>query len=532
MCRSIDKAGNRKNVRCASCENPEKRRARQNLSYHVNQAKNKIEAQSPSATLLDNHPTSVIEQETQSEIPQEVIDNRVAIVTKYREEAQSMSLEEWTKPQGEYKTAGEMLQLREKEISAIGAVVSARAQQIAGITYEEGLESLNSINKRTDDIYREMNRLASQRKELDAEYANERTEEYHEKLDALLQLQFRANERFGTESSLLLKEEKRLTSLFAESHRQSLSEVRDMGGTVETIGSTKFIASSFQEAIDKHIPSDWIEASNKTGKKLYVTSKSSRGYYEESKLVKTGKEEVGYESHPVTGDYFLTEDSKPHPEDCRYQDWVQDSDDGLWGGTAVEVADHTTPLKRLANGEYAPKGVGWKKGKIYTNVGIERMELEEVYHRTFTDKRTLWDTLPFIDVAVKAKNNKIENEEKFNQTSVHEFVHHMESMNHKMVSVQGAFYRRRTTNPDGTSMPLVDYGTEKRDVPEKVREDGFVVVYMGKDYGRNSRHKEVMTTGTEAILTGKYGGLIGTSLVHTRKDTDMLNFVLGSLSTL
>lgn len=77
-------------------------------------------------------------------------------------------------------------------------------------------------------------------------------------------------------------------------------------------------------------------------------------------------------------------------------------------------------------------------------------------------------------------------------------------------------------------MKLVSYGIDD----EKVREDNFVNVYMGKDYGKESRHKEIMTTGSEAILTGKFGGLIGVSRVYTRKDTDMLNFVLGSLSTL
>lgn len=529
MCRSIEKAGNRKNVRCVSCENPDKRRARQNLSYHLNKAKQAVDAESGSVAVLDRDTkeSGIVDN---APISQKVIDNRVELITKYRNEVQSLTLEEWTKPHGEYKTTAEVLALREKEISSLGAVVSARAQQIAGITYDEAREKLQTLERESDKIYEEIKRLKQERNKVDKDYPDvPRPAEYHEKYDALVDESFRATDKFNENGKELLAEEKRLSTLFAESHRKALSEVRPLGGTVKVIGSTKFIGSSFQNAIDKNIPSDWISRSNELEKPLQVESSKSRGNYSSSKVFVEYYEEA-YGSHPEPGYTFRTEDGKPHPEDCRYLGWTQDEDE-MWSGQPVEIADHTTPMKTLANGTLAPRGRGWKKGKIYEVAGFnqEDMELQEVYYKPMTWTRRRKEAYPAIQVGVEAKNGKIANPAEFESTSVHEFVHHMEKNNEKLVSVQNTFYQRRTTNPDGTKMKLVTYGTHD---DEFVREDSFVSTYMGKDYGDKAPHKEVLTTGSEALLTGRYGGLTGVSRTYTKKDTDMLNFVLGSLSTL
>lgn len=528
MCRSIDQAGNRKNIRCVSCENPKKRRARQNLSYHLNKAKSATQAKSPDLSVLERDTNTISGFDNQQPIASEIIENRVSIVAEYREKAKNMTFSEWIEPHGQYNTVEEMLALREQEISAIGAVVSARAQQLAGMTYEEGQKALKDAEKQTDVTYDKIRELGKERRKLEEVPAQERNEEFHQQLDDLMEQQFRANDEFNEASKKFLVEEERINSLFAESHLKALSEVRQVGGTANVIGSTKFIGTSFQQAINKNIPSDWIRASNEANKHIYVSSSTSRGRYNSAEMKQVGFKVEPMKAYPQNGHYFSTEDQKPHPEDCRYQDWEQD-DTELWSGTAMEIADESTPSKTLSNGEVVPKGHGWKKGKIYTRVETGEMGLKEVYYKPYTKKSKHYEALPAIEVGVKVKSGKLEDPEKFEQTSTHEFLHHMETLNPKMVAVQNAFYQRRTTNPDGSKMPLVSYGTAD---DELVREDNFVSVYMGKDYGKDVVHKEIMTTGTEAVLSGRYGGLIGISRTNTRKDTDMLNFVLGSLSTL
>lgn len=109
------------------------------------------------------------------------------------------------------------------------------------------------------------------------------------------------------------------------------------------------------------------------------------------------------------------------------------------------------------------------------------------------------------------------------RVGVHELTHRLEETNPHLVHIEQAFLARRCRDESGKQTPLRPYGRSRS---EKVREGGFADPYVGKWY--QAGFTEVLSTGTEAVFHGSYGGLVGDRDSHP--DHDHRAFVLGMLA--
>lgn len=111
---------------------------------------------------------------------------------------------------------------------------------------------------------------------------------------------------------------------------------------------------------------------------------------------------------------------------------------------------------------------------------------------------------------------------------IHEFAHYLEHDNPEITVATRTFYDRRTAGGQITT----EHGYE-------VRDGGFADSYVGRIYDHGGT--EVFAAGVEALLAGKYGGLIGvttstidgakTRLVQPKVDLEHAALILGLLAT-
>jgi hypothetical protein len=109
------------------------------------------------------------------------------------------------------------------------------------------------------------------------------------------------------------------------------------------------------------------------------------------------------------------------------------------------------------------------------------------------------------------------------RVGTHEISHRLEDTNPHLFHLERAFLDRRCVDENGRPTRL-RYLPRSRS--EKVQEGGFTDPYVGKWYG--SQFTEVLSTGTEAVYCGSYGGLVGDG--GDKPDPDHRAFVLGMLA--
>jgi hypothetical protein len=114
--------------------------------------------------------------------------------------------------------------------------------------------------------------------------------------------------------------------------------------------------------------------------------------------------------------------------------------------------------------------------------------------------------------------------EEARKTATHELTHRCEHANKQLGMLEDAFLRRRCSDEDGRLRPTRPIEHMRG---ERARDGGFVSPYVGKVYPTQTFH-EVLSTGTEAIFGGAYGGLVGRG--GEAVDADHRAFVLGCLA--
>ena len=110
------------------------------------------------------------------------------------------------------------------------------------------------------------------------------------------------------------------------------------------------------------------------------------------------------------------------------------------------------------------------------------------------------------------------------RTATHELTHRLEHANPQLGHLEAAFLERRSHDEEGRPKALIPINGMHR---EWARDGGFVHPYIGKVYPTQTFH-EVLSTGTEAVFGGAYGGLVGRG--DERSDADHRAFVLGCLA--
>lgn len=527
MCRSSDSLSG---ARRCYCDNPEKRRSRQNLSYHTKKAASRDIDQGD--TKLNSEP-----------IDRDLVQQVGNIVAAYREEKESYgSVFGWIVEDNESTVdnlnagAGR----REAEIRAIGAALSQEAQNVAGMTYEEAEAEIEQSLKTRDELYDlvrkhqavadplrdRLTRAGSTGSLSDEEHADLK-HQYHmetEKVEV-------AKATYELAKSAAEQKAFDLSEKFAHAHREVIASVRDVGESPDVTSNHENLGSEFSSAISSVFPSDWIRQTNTRGA-LNVKTSTHRAHYKfQDYVVKKEKKWAKTEKYGVEFEY---DGKNPHPEDVRYQDWKQ-NDQGIWSGQIRNI-ERPDKFRTDKDGKYVPVGHGWSYGKVYLSGDNSSDPESGQLHETWVRDATYYEDVetsvaPTIRMnGYDRKEGKVADKREFNRIAIHEFAHHVETSVKGVTVMEEAFLRRRTTNDKGEREPLRKYLGRSKEV---VREDNFVNVYMGKEY--DDTYREVLSMGSEAVFNGSQGGFLGLSTqpnYRGKKDKDSIDFILGSYATL
>lgn len=530
MCRSTVEGGRR-----CPCEQPEPRRARQNLSYHMRKGIVAAESGTALAEQVLDKGQDTVSQDTQSR----AVENVVALVTNYRESVRSYTnWADWVLD-GEEATPENQIagkKRREAEISALGSIMALRAQEIAGLSYDEAQNQMNAVRAQEAKSLIER-KLAEKRYDAAVKRIGDlygpATEEMALAKDHSLEKRDRAYLRHFDAQNERRTLATELREKFAQAHRQVIAEVREVGEKPDVEHAHKELREGFSGIISQVFPSDWVKQSNSESP-IQLKSSPHRAHYSfnrggtqrvKKRVLAHGKKSRFEFGNPSKG---------PHPDDIRYQDWVKDEETDTWSGP-LRTVDYPEKWRYDSNGDRVPVG-RWQRGLVEIdefnrNEGkweyyLEERWVRDIYH---TEVNSV-PAKPVIRMnGYSTKYKSIGSQNEFDRVAVHEFSHRVESNNHHITAMEATFLARRTTHEDGTRDPLVSYLGKK---DEHVREDSFVSVYMGKEYP-SSRHLEILSMGSESVFCGTHGGLLGLGEnEESRSDRDYLNFILGTYATL
>ena len=294
----------------------------------------------------------------------------------------------------------------------------------------------------------------------------------------------------------------------------------------EIAGQKKLFKEYLAEA-DTYFPDSWKQ-STKNSRPLSIRYSQARAHYSGAAAVKKVAQ-VRYETREAEN----ADHTVPTPVDLssrrRYGKVST-----LVGGdpdNPQHVALMETECRRLEaddaewisqqNPRYLHKTRKSKpQWEVYTNV-YGRLAVREVLPSS--SPRTVG-----VEAVIRVDKRK--------STMIHEMAHRMEDGNPHLATLCKEFVRRRSTNDEGVRDKPIRYYGDK----EPVYEDHFAHAYVGKVYP--DKHTEVLSTGMEALLFGKFGaGLgLGTSAQqHEREhpdhpgriaeDKEHINFVMGLL---
>lgn len=420
----------------------------------------------------------------------------------------------------------------DKAIIAAGDVLAQKAEEYAGITAEEARESYRrrledcqarvfDLNKRAapyeaavDDAYSayqtwrsipESQRESDHREtlyNLHEEYlaaAKARTAFLESGDSAALREEFRA--LYSASDPESVDALQRLSNGYV----RALSETRPLGGKELTFHekTTKPARAVFNTAVEV-FPTDWIEASNDR-KPMYARIADSRAHYTDAIRVEKRVKE--------TYTHRLIRDEQPEDSVYRtYEKIPYDPDrpetKNMYRATRYEVNSWTPKDQK-------PKGPRWEwyEGEDRPNGVWRRTEqrMQTISSETVPEIKTNKRSGPLGGPGVA--------------TAQHEFSHRCESSVPKIKDMEEDFLVRRTTDPVTKERePLRTIEGHARS--EKGWKDSFAHGYMGKYY--RDGYREILSTGTESVFSGKFGGLIG--LGQYKADHEYRSFILGILA--
>ena len=288
----------------------------------------------------------------------------------------------------------------EKAAVDFGSLLSTRADHLAGFNVQEEAER---VQKETE-LLREKTRQG-----LIETYGSASERRVDNRVEMISETLNRVDSRLRSNNSKL-----------RDAYRQTLSEVRPMGGIAETGKRSQKKAIEYLDQATQYFPSEWVKRSNEHRFSLVPKMSSRRAHY--------------------------------------------------------------IPLNRTSDG-------------IVANLTVNEIG-------------------SYVDGQAGAV-----------AVATHEFTHRMENVVPGLYDLEKQFRDRRTTMKNGRLEPLV--GINSPGSRERARVDHFTSRYMGRVYNFEG-YTEVMSTGTQALFGGDYGGLTGMGR-GANPDHDMRNFVLGAL---
>ena len=553
--------------RCEGCNEPERRRARQNLAYAVN--KEQGTTKTASTTEVDTkEPTTLAEALAQEakltgfeEFDEATVAATMASMLADPKVAKAISEDlrnsreaadsnkEWLlngrEDTPENLAAG--VAERQEQIIMVGTVIGERAQVIHGIDIDEARAEWGQRLQSAQDAYEERRKEADEatatwhrrRREMSEEkdvsvfnLAGHMTDEEKAEITALGEEKFAAS-RLSMETHLKVqevmagqdKETLAVLDKISEGNRQAIAEVRDVGSVPaefrNTIRGGKDVGASFGSVIGETFPSEWVQKSNELGNLALkrVTKSSGRAHYVS---VRQNAPEFRYSMNKT-----------PDFRDDRYHDWTEKLDEegnptGKWHGLNRDFIEPKNYSNFKKYDGDKPKGAGWKPGKA---IGRQGQVVQGWVRDNATDvkyQKSL--AAPEAEITVYVGQGDKETR----RVITHEFSHRIEDAVPHIKMLEEGFLASRTTLENGKREPLLSFRKGKvvglafgKD-PEVVREDNFITPYIGREYADGAR--EVLSVGSEGVFSGSQGGLVG--IGNSKADPQMRNWILGVYATM
>lgn len=382
-------------------------------------------------------------------------------------------------------------------VTAAGALVQARADQIAGITGDEVKASHDRrIAESLAGLEAAKEALAAAGKRGDT-VQTELLEELAESQDALKDAKAGIDPETAEEMRRLI-----------ECRVAALEEIQPMGGSYRFAPESR---GSLAKAIDdaaRYYPTSWIEISNSGREMLATGEKRGEGHYQATKslVVKETSRRVETE---VFGPWDLP--LTPDP-------WGDYAPTGEKGANGVElysreawiVAHEGTPRDSSGKPTTAEAWEEW----IHPETGEVHWRHPETQTKAVGTKK-----VSVIGVGTTVPAN-VAGMDEYHPVAAHEQAHRYEAVIQDVMSLEDQFLTRRTTLPDGTLEPVQRYSSGVN-----VRGDHFSEKYTGRRYADGAT--ELLSTGMEGVFAGQYGGFLG--IGGRLPDAELQNFVLGVL---
>lgn len=339
------------------------------------------------------------------------------------------------------------------------------------------------------------------------------------------------------EGKLLIKKQ-------AAALKEVLSEIREIGGVVETDPATKPIAArAIRDSVGQVYPKDWIDVSN-ASTPVEVKRIKGRAHYSDSTIVNNTMSNIENKSVVVQPKGWA-----PDPHDVNHLgSWVQVDRAQVVNGQLVDPqssarqydipevsSDQTVWLHSKA--DYGLEGATATRpdGSKRVVVNVKEWDSSKGQMVETGEQRRLWVRPQKVSVHGSTAAAPVlaidTDKEKAYGVAIHEFAHRVESTSRGpyLSGVQQAFIDRRTTDSNGSREGLVKIYEGKR---ELARKDNFSDAYIGREYSRSSLthgSHEVLSMGAEAVFSGALGGLVGAG--RRKPDNDLRDLIAGLWAT-
>lgn len=309
-------------------------------------------------------------------------------------------------------------------------------------------------------------------------------------------------------------------NVYAKEMTECVKSLREHGEMPRYSSLTKLTKkdTAMLEEVFGAFPADMVRAARDRSLPLKATRSKARAHFTSRE---TPKRKITYDAHLDVHD--LLRDGPLWDRNYRH---VPRDDDYRHPYDAT-LPDTPENRERLAEKIAAYDQKAWKRWK-----GRQAPQIVEVPVKVADD---VWETR--LSVAAKGFSSRMTRDRAnivsslvFNdrESAAHEFGHYIEANNPEVGYACKEFLRKRTEGLDSKV-----YHTSRAYGTERVKEDGFVKSYIGKDYPSDANHTEVFSMGVEAVFAGAHGGLVdidGYTAKDRKSDPEHLSLILGLLS--
>lgn len=310
-------------------------------------------------------------------------------------------------------------------------------------------------------------------------------------------------------------------NVYAKEMTECVKSLREHGEMPRYSSLTKLTKkdTAMLEEVFGAFPADMVRAARDRSLPLKATRSKARAHFTSRE---TPKRKITYDAHLDVHD--LLRDGPLWDRNYRH---VPRDDDDYRHPYDDTLPDTPENRERLAEKIAAYDQKAWKRWK-----GRQAPQIVEVPVKVADD---VWETR--LSVAAKGFSSRMTRDRAnivsslvFNdrESAAHEFGHYIEANNPEVGYACKEFLRKRTEGLDSKV-----YHTSRAYGTERVKEDGFVKSYIGKDYPSDANHTEVFSMGVEAVFAGAHGGLVdidGYTAKDRKSDPEHLSLILGLLS--